>query len=128
MSRRKTYRVLAERGETAWVLDVPEIKRSTQSLRLDQAERMASELISIMTERTEGSFDVAIEIKLDQRLEVVIERAKERRRTAVVAQQEASAAQRTAARSLADAGLTTRDAGQLLGLTHQRIAQLLAEH
>jgi hypothetical protein len=126
MSARKTYRASAVRDGDVWLLDVPEIERVTQARRLDQAERMVRSLVSIMTGEAEDSFDVAIQPELDSALSEIVLRAVSAKGRAAAAQAEASNLQREAVRRLTESAMTIRDAGDLLGITHQRVAQLLA--
>jgi hypothetical protein len=125
MSARKVYRATAERDGRFWLLNVPEIERVTQARRLDQAEMMVRSLISIMTGEAEDSFDVDIHPQLETALSDVVVRALAAKGRAAAAQAEASNLQREAARALTESGMTIRDAGDLLGITHQRVAQLL---
>jgi hypothetical protein len=55
----------------------------------------------------------------------IVEEATAARSTAARAQETAARLTRQAARQLVEEGLTVRDAGVLLGVSHQRIAQLL---
>jgi hypothetical protein len=126
MNARKIYQATAERDGPFWLLDVPEIERVTQARRLDQAELMVRSLVSIMTGEPEDSFDVAIQPQLEAALSDVVLRAVAAKGRAVAAQAEASNLQREAVRSITESGMTIRDAGDLLGITHQRVAQLLA--
>lgn len=87
---------------------------------------MVRSLISIMTGEPEDSFDVEIRPELDSTLSDVVLRALAAKGRAAGAQAEASNLQRQAARLLTESGMTIRDAGDLLGITHQRVAQLLA--
>ncbi len=126
MTERKTYRVTVERDGRFWLIDVPEIERVTQARRLEQAEAMARSLISIMTGEPEDSFDVEIQTKLARELGEIVVRAVAAKGRAAAAQAEASNALRQAAHALVDADMTIRDAAEFLGITHQRVAQLLA--
>lgn len=126
MSARKTYRATAVRDGGLWLLDVPEIERVTQARRLDQAELMVRSLISIMTGEPEDSFDVTIQPQLESAMSEVVLRAVAAKARAAAAQAEASNLQREAVRLMTESGMTIRDAGDLLGITHQRVAQLLA--
>jgi len=124
---RKTYDVIAQRDGKSWLLRVPAVERSTQALRLDQAEDMARDLIAIMTGQPEGSFDVEITTNLDPDLSSLISEVALAKAEAAERQKVASLAQRQAVRKLTESGYTVRDTGRLLGLTYQRVAQLRAD-
>lgn len=125
--KRTTYEVIAKRDGGSWLLRVPAVDRSTQALRLDQAEEMARDLISIMTGLPPESFEIEITTKLDPELSGLLAQVARAKAEAVEHQQQASRLQRQAVRVLTDSGLTVRDTGRLLGLTHQRVAQLRSE-
>ena len=124
---RKTYDATARRDGKFWLLHVPEVDRYTQALRLDQAEDMVRDLVSIMTGESEDSFDVDVIVDLDPELNALISDAVTAKAEAVARQQAASRAQRDAIRRLTESGYTVRDTGRLLGLTYQRVAQLRSE-
>ena len=124
---RMRYEVLASRDGDSWLLRVPAVDRSTQALRLDQAEEMARDLIAIMTNRPSDSFDVEITTRLDPELSDLLSQVARAKSEAKERQEEASRLQRQAVRALTESGLTVRDTGRLLGLTHQRVAQLRAD-
>jgi len=72
--------------------------------------------------------DVIEEIRLPDHVRDGVERALTRRQEFLVAQAAAGAATREAARLLVkSAGLSLRDAADILGLSAQRVQQLLAE-
>ncbi len=124
---RKTYEVIAQRDGNSWLLRVPAVERSTQALRLDQAEDMARDLIAIMSGKPEDSFDVEITTNLDPELTALISEVVRVKAEAAERQKAASLAQRQAVRKLTESGYTVRDTGRLLGLTYQRVAQLRAD-
>jgi predicted RNase H-like HicB family nuclease len=68
---------------------------------------------------------VELQVKLPARVRRATDSARRRRERARTAEAEASAANREAARALTEAGLSRRDAAELLGLSHQRVDQLL---
>jgi len=124
---RKTYQVTAQRDGDYWLLDVPAIGRATQSRRLDQADDMVRDLIAIMTDKPEDSFDIDLVVDLDPKLTRLISEVVVAKEEAARLQEAASAAQRQAIARLTRKGFTARDTGRLLGLTHQRVAQLRTE-
>jgi hypothetical protein len=126
MTERRSYRATAERDGPFWLIRVPAIGRSTQARRLDQADDMARDLIAVMTDEDPSSFDVEVHAELDPHLGRLVQIAVERTASARHEQVMASLASRAAARALTQSGLTVRDAGRLLGVSYQRVQQLLA--
>jgi predicted RNase H-like HicB family nuclease len=122
-----TYKAIAIRSGLWWALAVPELAGVfTQARRLDQAERMIREVIGLVLEVPEDSFDIVIEPQLESMgdLRVPIEDALRARGAAEKAQETSSMAMRQAVRELRTSGYTARDAGVLLGVSNQRISQL----
>jgi transposase-like protein len=64
-------------------------------------------------------------VKLPASARRATDSARRRRERARSAEAEAAAATRDAAQALVDSGLSHRDAAELLGLSHQRVHQLL---
>ena len=128
---RPTYEALARRSGNWWAVEVPGGHKDgdalwTQARRLDQVENMARDAIALMRDVSPASFDVRVVPVLDAQLSVQVENAAELRSQAEAAQREATAALRQAAGLLVqELNLPIRDAGAILGLSHQRIAQLL---
>lgn len=119
------YVVEAERDGRFWFLRV--VGRHdlfTQSLRLDQAEDMVRDLIAAMDDVDAESVEVEIQPVIeDLDAEVIQARAEK-----VIADHfayMASTSLRTVARRLSRMGLSVRDVGRILGISHQRAAQLL---
>jgi hypothetical protein len=105
----------------------------TQAKRLDQVEPMVREVISLLLDVPEDSFDVQLEPELPEAIKKEVEEARALRQEAQTlrsqaeqAYQEAIGKAAEAARNLVDEErLTVRDVGQILGLSHQRVDQLL---
>ena len=72
-----------------------------------------------------GSFDVVLDVRLPGSVRQLIDRAAELRLEAALASEAAAQAMTDAARALLGGGLTMREAGQILGLSHQRVLQLV---
>ena len=125
---RQRYTVIAERDGRFWFLRVmgrPEL--ATQSLRLDQAEAMVRDLIATWDQVPEDAFDVRVETFLDANLDDAVDRLRFERAKLADAEQNVAALTKAVAQELVDHGLTFRDAGRILELSHQRIAQLVAD-
>lgn len=130
---RLTYEALARRSGNWWAVEVLGGHKDgdalwTQARRLDQVEHMARDAIALMRDVPPASFDVRVVPVLEPQLSVQLEHAAELRSQAEAVQREATAALRQAASVLVhDLHLPLRDAGAILGLSHQRIAQLLRQ-
>ena len=98
----------------------------TQVRRLDQAVPRLREVIALMRDVPEESFDVVIDPDLASvgPLRDLIEEAARARREAAQAQESASSTMRRAVSEIRAAGYTSRDTGALLGVSVQRVSQL----
>lgn len=99
----------------------------TQARRLDQAEIMVREAIALMLEVSEDSFTVVVEPRLSDGTDEAVDELRRRKGQADAAQKAAREAAVQAATALVDEGLTVRDAGRVLGVSYQRVAQLLGD-
>lgn len=122
-----TYRAIAKRDGRWWFVQVPDEQGLyTQVRRLDKAQSMMREVISLVRDVPEDSFDVVIEPTYESLgpLNDVIQEALSAREAADRAQDRSSSAMRHAVREMRNAGYTSRDAGILLGVSSQRISQV----
>jgi predicted RNase H-like HicB family nuclease len=124
---RATFTARCVRSGDWWAITVPEVPGvHTQARRLDQAEGMARDAISLVRGVPANSFDVLLVPDLPADIEAEVDAAKELRETAERYQREATAAARALAIKLVDRyRLTLRDVGRIIGLSYQRISQLL---
>ena len=119
------YEVHAERDERYWMLTVPAIDRVTQARNVREIEVMARDLIAIMTDAEPDSFEIEVKYDLPATVEEHLAAAARLRDEAARANHDAALESRAAARELVDAGLPLRDAAAVLGVSHQRVAQLV---
>jgi predicted RNase H-like HicB family nuclease len=125
---RRAYRVTAERDGRWWLVRVPEVPAAfTQARRLDQAEAMAREVVSLLLDVPEDSFDLRVEPVVPPEIAQDLDEARRLRREAKQVAEQASDRVRHAARILAGQGLTVRDIGSILGVSYQRAQQLLVQ-
>jgi predicted RNase H-like HicB family nuclease len=116
------YTAKCTRSGAWWAISVPEIKGVfSQARRLDQVEWMAREAIALMLDVDPHSFDVEVQPELPPE----VTRARRARSALREAEESAEEATVTAARSLIADGYTVRDAGALLGISPQRVSQLV---
>jgi hypothetical protein len=128
MSRR-TFTATCQRSQGWWAIRVPEVRGAfSQARRLQHVERMVRDVVALALEVPPDSFDVRVEVMLPEPSQRALDRAIDLRHEAQQAMASAARATVEAVRSMVDRdGLTIREAGQLLGLSHQRIAQLMRE-
>lgn len=125
-----TYCVTASRDGKFWMLEItgPGLKRSgaTQVRRLDQVEPMVRDWLTTRFDLLdETDFEIVIDPVLPAKGRSVVEAVLRKRQAAEEAQIEALEATTAAARELTRHDLTTRDIGALLGISHQRVSQMV---
>jgi hypothetical protein len=123
----KTYRAELERDGRFWRVRVPDIDRTTQARNLSEAEAMARDLIAIMADVPQNSFDVDMKIMLPEDVQLELDQSIALREQAKQSQAEAARLSRDAAQRLHNLGLSLRDIGRALGVTFQRAKQLVDE-
>lgn len=122
----KQYVARCVRSDGWWAITVDGVKGvHTQARRLDQVEDMVREAVALVRDVEPGSFEVRVRPVLDDATRSAVEEALEQKAAADAAQTAAQQAWRHAARTLVEDGLTVRDAGKVLGVSHQRINQLV---
>lgn len=124
-----TYRVSSVRSGEWWAFSVPAIPGAYgQARRLDHVAREARDVIALMLELDEGDaakLDIELDIELDGPLQVVVGKARAARQRLDASQREAQESIRLAASELHERGLSMRDIGSVLGLSFQRVHQIL---
>lgn len=123
-----SYRVEATRSGDWWAITIPELPGAfSQCKRLDQIEAMAREVIALMLDVDAADVDgIAVEVQLPDQLADDLAALQRTERLADDARQAATDAQHLAAEQLRSAGLSVRDIGRLIGVSHQRVSQILA--
>jgi predicted RNase H-like HicB family nuclease len=126
---RIVYTATAERTGKWWALSVPEIPGvHTQVRRLDLASAMVREAIALMLDVPEDSFDVRILSAFDTKVTAVVENLELARDEARLAEKRLAAATRQTVRVLTtQEGLTVRDAGVVMGVSFQRVSQVMKQ-
>jgi predicted RNase H-like HicB family nuclease len=119
------YLVVIERDEDGyWFVDFPDVPGChTQGRTLRQARTRAREVLDLFVDDADN-VTLVEELRLPNEVRQAVTASAARREQAAREQTEAQDATAEAARRLLDAGLTLRDAGEVLGLSFQRIAQI----
>ncbi len=128
MRNQTAYRVVIERDETgAWLAHVRGVRGChTYGRTLDQVRRRIREALSLWVEDAEVA-DLVEEIRLPAAARQAIQRSSAARGRAARGNENAQSATVAAANVLVERlGLGVRDAGELLGLSHQRVQQLVS--
>lgn len=124
--RRSTYRVQIDRDETgAWIARIPSVPGChTYGRTLDAAKRRIREVLALWVNDADNA-ELEFRVRIPAVARDAITPYRVAKRRADAASQEEQDALRRAANRMMDAGLSLRDTGALLGLSHQRIAQIL---
>ena len=123
-----TYQATARRSGTWWAVEVPQVPGAhTQGRNLKEAEQMAREAVALLLDVEEDQVLIDLHPELPQATADILADFQARRVAREDAESAERTAQETAARALKEAGLSVRDAGAVLGISHQRIAQLAPE-
>ena len=120
----KTYTVHAKRWSGGWELHIDDVG-VTQSHGLADADRMARDYVSLVTDAPADSFELEIVPEIGGGLDAEIRKARVAVRKAVEVQRDAARRSREVAGRLKSNGLTGRDIAAALGVSPQRASQLL---
>ena len=120
------YTAHASREEGWWIVTVPELDAVTQARRIEQVESQARDLIATWLDVDPDSVEVPVEPAVPHAVSRKLQRAAAARAKADTEQRRAAELIRSAARDLAIAGLSVRDIGMVLGVSHQYAQRLTA--
>jgi predicted RNase H-like HicB family nuclease len=121
-----TYKVVYERDESgSWIADVPSVPGCHSYGRtIEQARERVREALDLWV-RDASSAYLVDDVRLPSRMRAAVKRARVEREKA---EQQHERAQRTAAQAATeltrDLHVSLRDAGEVLGLSRQRVQQL----
>lgn len=120
------YKVVLERDESgAWLARIPAVPGChTYGRTLEQARRRIREALSLWVDGAEDA-ELHEEIRLPRGVRLALERSSAARTRAERGRTEAARAMTEAARALQELDLGMRDAAELLGVSHQRVQQLV---
>jgi predicted RNase H-like HicB family nuclease len=120
------YKAFASRDGKYWLVHIPELDQYTQARTLAEAEPMARELIALLQGVSEDSIHLEWHNQLSDAVLHHLELARKYASEAAWYQAEAANERRFAARAMRAEGMTVRDIGAALGVSHQRAQQLVS--
>ncbi len=126
----QTYVADYEHDGRAWVVQFQDLDISTFGRTLRSAKRYARELLAAYLEvedLTAANAEVVDRVMLPANVEAEVGRATQLRTKAEALRAEAAAETRRAALDLRRKGLSTRDVGEILGISSARVAQIERE-
>lgn len=123
------YKVNASRSGDWWAIEVvsglpKNVLGVSQTRRLNKVPKVARRLVSELLGLDANDIEVEVSVSMPDSLEAAVDRARQAAATEAEARAAAAKARRDAAAALLGANLTMREAGQVLGVSHQRIKQL----
>jgi hypothetical protein len=120
------YTSHAHREGNWWIVQNDQVPGAiSQVTRLDQAEAAQREAIAFVAEVPAESVDVSVTVRISPEIDRELADAAALREEAHAKELEANAKRQIVARDLEAAGLTLRDIGVVLGVSHQRAHQLV---
>ena len=120
------YTARARRSGSWWAIDVPELPGVySQARRLVRVESMARDAIALFLDVDPATLDIRVETNLPSELRRDVDAVGRLRADADRLQAESSGALRHLTHELVGSGLTVRDAAVILGISHQRVSQLV---
>lgn len=120
-----TYKATAVRAGKWWAVEVEDVPGAhTQGRNLKEAAEMAREAVALLLDVPEDEIAIDLNPELPPETTVALQDFHTRRTNREEAEEAERTAQEAAARALIQAGLSVRDAGTVLGTSHQRVAQL----
>ncbi|MGP9722835.1 hypothetical protein ACT3SZ_02325 [Corynebacterium sp. AOP40-9SA-29] len=124
MENMTEYTATVSPDGTGWMVHVPDLDRVTYAPHLRDVEGMAVDLIEIMTGA--GADEITLDIAWPAEILVELQSLDSARRAAGEAQENLTSTLRSTVSRLHERGTSYRDIGSLLGLSHQRVAQISA--
>ena len=125
MNKRTISIVLTKDETNWWTITVPDVPGClTQGRTLEQSMRRVREALELFEVELD-KVDLVEQVVLPAKVRRAVATSQAARKRAEEEQARAQSALRTAVETLRDFGVSVRDAGKLLGLSHQRVQQLL---
>jgi DNA-directed RNA polymerase specialized sigma24 family protein len=123
----ETFNATARREGKWWVIEIPELGQTTQARTVAEIKIMATDLAAVMRDVDPSEIQINVAVDTPELPEATWREAREKTQQAQQLTREAAAASREVVMSLRSSGYTMRDIAAILGISHQRVAQLTTE-
>ena len=125
-----TYEVVASRSGDWWAIEVvsglpSDVLGVSQARRLGEVPDRARSVVADLLEVNPEDVEVRIEVELPAELQKAVDRYGQADSIESAARSAAASARSQTAATLVAAGLTMRETGELLGISHQRVKHLV---
>jgi hypothetical protein len=120
------YDVTVRRDGRFWYVDIPVLDGATQARNLSKIDEMAKDYIAEVTGARADQLEIVVTIELPADVQAHLAAASALRDEEAHARSRAAEESRAAARALKSQGLTVREVGAALGISHQRAQQLVS--
>lgn len=124
MSDQHAYEVTVRRDGRWWFVYVPELDVGGQARALREVDEVAREVIGLQLDIDPDPIELDVSIEIPEPARTTWEAARANSAEAREHEREASRLAREAVAVLRSQGFTVRDAAAMLGISHQRVAQL----
>jgi predicted RNase H-like HicB family nuclease len=127
--RPQRWSVEVTRSGGWWAIRVPDLPGVfSQCRRLDQIDEHVCEAIALMLDADDSEVaTIDVTVVSPPEIAELVQTVAQAEHTARDAVEAAASARREAAQTLLDQGYPMRDIGRLIGISHQRVSQILNE-
>ncbi|MEL4211911.1 hypothetical protein [Corynebacterium bovis] len=114
-----------ERDGRWWIIRVPEYDILGQAAHISEAKAVAREITALWLDIDESSIQVTLTPVIPDSVKAQLDCAAEHSKKSKEIASQATHLRRTAVQGLLDTGMTHTDAAFLLGISRQRVAQIV---
>lgn len=123
---KRQVEAIAKREGGWWEIDLPVIGTRSAARKLRDVQHMAEEAAAVWLDVEPEALDVHVSVQLPEAVAREWELARQKAERARADEAEAAALSRSVVRTLQESGYTQAEAAQMLGLSPQRIHQLVS--
>lgn len=123
----KKYVVEAKPDKGWWLISVPELDGiASHATSFKNVKGIATDLIAVWLDVKPSSFEVEVQVKPPTSVRKLLNKVSALQEQAEDIKRKTNMVKTQAAKELLNLGLTTREAAEILQVSHQRVSQLAA--